>query len=457
MKRLCRSGYCVRRIVTAVYFLALTLSASAWAALPQTISISSPINGATITANTVVMDNNSTSQCGGLSWYDVLYVDGKSVTDCNFSSCVVSPTSFSVGTHTIAIHAHTANSPTGYECATSQTISVAISSSGPSPTPTPSGSFVTLLPAVPSGQPLARVTGNPSAVISSVYNALSYPAQAYGNYNDPNGTMGTGGTVNACCGPLLDDRQAASLVLVTPETNVATSGGNADNMYYQNIVLANAAHQSNYLSQLNAVNRRWGTGPLATVMTRVDGMCPIKNPTTAEIIQWAANKWGWNPKYGYTEACDEGDWDNTALGDNGTSSGIFQVADRVTGHGWGPLVAANSNLARENTCYNADFFFASRWAAFHSAHQGDALGLTGEGPPDNMADTVEEWYLGLTSDCPGGSDCGYQEMIYSDIISGWQYGGYPNNGINPPCWYVGGYYFNSAIPTAAPEGTVPHE
>ena len=68
---------------------------------------------------------------------------------------------------------------------------------------------------------------------------------------------------------------------------VATSGGDADNSYYQNVVLASTSNQSGYLSQLNAVNSGWGTGPMATVMTRVDGMCPIRNPTTAEIIQWA--------------------------------------------------------------------------------------------------------------------------------------------------------------------------
>jgi hypothetical protein len=438
--------------------------------LPQTITISSPAGGATLSANTAVVDNDSTSQCGGLAWYDSLYVDGNHITDCDFGTCVFSPTSFAAGAHTIAIHAHTANNPTGYECATSQNVSVTVSGSRATPTPvatptptpiatpTPGGAgLVTLLPVISSGQPLSGVTGSPSAIISSIYNALSYPAQAYGNYNDPNGTMGTGGTVLVCCGPLLDDRQAASVVMLTPETNVATSGGNAENTYYQNFVLASTSNQSNYLSQLNAVNSGWGTGPMATVMTRVDGMCPILNPTTAEIIQWAANKWGFNPKYGYAEACDEGDWNNTTLGDNGTSSGVLQVADRGTNHGWGPLVSANSNLARENTCYNADFFFATRWAAFHSAQQGDALGISGETPPYHMADTVEAWFQGTTSDCPGGSDCAYQQMIYSDIVSGWQNAGYANNGTNPPCWYVGSYYFSSAIPTAASTGTVPHE
>jgi len=438
--------------------------------LPQTITISSPASGATISANTTVADNDSTSQCGGLAWYDSLYVDGNHVTDCGFSSCVFSPTAYPIGAHTIAIHAHTANNPTDYECATSQKLSVTVSGSAatptpagtptpaPSATPTPSGAgFVTMLPPVSSGQPLSGITGDASAIISGIYNALSYPLQSYGNYNDPNGTMGTGGTVAVCCGPLLDDRQAASLVMLTAETNVASSGGDADNAYYQNYVLASTSNQSNYLSQLNAVNSGWGTGPMAAVMTRVDGMCPIQNPTTAEIIQWAANKWGFNPKYGYAEACDEGDWNNTTLGDNGTSSGLFSVADRGVNHGWGPLVSANSNLARENTCYNADFFFATRWAAFHSAVQGAALSISGEAPPYHMADTVESWYSGGASDCPGGSDCGYQQMIYSDIISGWQNAGDPNNGTNPPCWYMGKYYFNSAIPTAASAGTIPHE
>jgi len=48
-------------------------------------------------------------------------------------------------------------------------------------------------------------------------------------------------------------------------------------------------------------------------------------------------------------------------------------------------------------------------------------------------------------------------MIYSDIISGWQNAGDPNNGTNPPCWYMADYYFDSAIPTAAPARTIPHE
>jgi hypothetical protein len=437
--------------------------------LPQTITISSPANGATLSANTTVADNDSASQCGGLAWYDSLYVDGNHITDCGFSSCVFSPPSFPLGTHTIAIHAHTANNPAGYECATSQKVSVTVSgsvatptpggapTSGPTATPSPAAGLVTLLPAIPSGQPLAGMTGAASTIISSIYNALSYPSQTYGNYNDPNGTMGTGGTVAVCCGPLLDDRQAASVVMLTPETNVASSGGNADNTYYQNFVLASTSNQSNYLSQLNAVNSGWAAGPVASVMTRVDGMCPIQNPTTAEIIQWAANKWGFNPRYGYAEACDEGDWNNTTPGDSGTSAGVFEVADRGTNHGWPALVSANSNLARENTCYNADFFFATRWAAFHSAQQGGALGITGETPPYRMADTVESWFSGAASDCPGGSDCGYEQMIYSDIISGWQNAGDANNGTNPPCWYIANYYFNSAIPIGAPAGTIPHE
>ena len=81
----------------------------------------------------------------------------------------------------------------------------------------------------------------------------------------------------------------------------------------------------------------------------------------------------------------------------------------------------------------------------------------GEDPSYHMADAVESWFSGGASDCPGGSDCGYQQMIYSDIISGWQNASDPNNGTNPPCWYIADYYFNSAIPIGAPAGTTPHE
>jgi hypothetical protein len=432
-------------------------------ALPQTITISAPADGMVISADTTVADDDSTAQCDGLAWYDSLYVDGKHIADCNFGTCVFSPASFSSGAHNIAIHAHTANSPTGFECATSQNVSVTVSlSASPStatPTPTPDSpvsGLVTMLPAIDAGQPLFDVTGDPSAIIAGTYNAKSYPSQAYGSYDDPNATMGAGGTVNAGFGPLLDDRQAASVTMATVETNVASSADTAANRYYQDHVVDSAADQQNYLNQLSAVNQYW-SGAMATVMKRVDGACPIQNPTTAEIIQWAANKWGFNPKYGYAEACDEGDWKNTSLGDNGTSSGVFQVADRGANHGWSALVLANSNLARESTCYNADFFFATRWASFHCAQAGCSIGITGETPPNSMANAVESWFSGSSYSCPGGTGCDYQAMIYSDIVSGWRNAGYPNNGTNPPCWYVGSYYFNSAIPTQAPARTVPHE
>ena len=140
--------------------------------LPQTITISSPASGAIISANITIADNDSASQCGGLAWYDALYVDGNHVTDCGFSSCVFSPASFGNGAHTIAIHAHTANNPSGHECATSQNVGVTVSTSAtpaPSASPTPTGAgYVTLLPPVASGQPLSGITGDASAIVSSI-------------------------------------------------------------------------------------------------------------------------------------------------------------------------------------------------------------------------------------------------------------------------------------------------
>src|SRR5262249_18382809 len=66
-------------------------------------------------------------------------------------------------------------------------------------------------------------------------------------------------------------------------------------------------------------------------INRVDGACLTANPTTAEVLQWAANKWVINPILLYSVATEESSWSQAGVGNNGTSSGLFQLADRV-GH-----------------------------------------------------------------------------------------------------------------------------
>jgi hypothetical protein len=184
--------------------------------------------------------------------------------------------------------------------------------------------------AVTQGATISGLTGSAAGIPGADTN----PAD-YGQYNAWGDGMGLIG------GPLLTDAQAASFVVPTQKSTAelglpCTQCGNyytpngpanvaADN-YFNNIA---STDPSNYLYQLQAPDGFWATAASwGGVSTRIDGACPMANPTTAEIMQWAANKWGINPLLMYAEASEEGSWDNLTLGDNGCTSGVCQVADR---------------------------------------------------------------------------------------------------------------------------------
>jgi hypothetical protein len=71
--------------------------------------------------------------------------------------------------------------------------------------------------------------------------------------------------------------------------------------------------------------------------------------TTDEIIQWAAYKWGFNPRLLRAVAVVESWWHQSAVGDNGDSFGLFQV--RRPYHCWGEC-----RIARDSTAFNADYY-----------------------------------------------------------------------------------------------------
>jgi hypothetical protein len=211
----------------------------------------------------------------------------------------------------------------------------------------------------------------------------------YGQYNAPGGS---GDGYALIGGPLLNDKQAASFVVGTQKSNVETGPNGpsnaTDNNYFNNIASTNP---SNYLNQLQASNGFYagyvGSSWRAEA-DRIDGACPIANPTTAEVLQWAANKWGINPILMYAVVTNEGVWDQTALGDHGASSGLFQVADRNTSyqpnHTFPGFAGAGSMLARENSCFNADYYAARLYASFH--------GLTGVSPGGNISTAIQAWF-----------------------------------------------------------------
>ncbi len=199
-------------------------------------------------------------------------------------------------------------------------------------------------------------------------------------------------------GPLLDNLQAAQGVTPAPPSTVETGANGAanaaSNNYYLSIYSTNLPY---YQWQLNEFWSAYAGSSWYDVSQRIDGACPLSSPTTAEILQWAAYKWGINPLVLYAEATQEGDWDNTSLGDwsdgIGTSSGVFQVADRNTAdrphHSFPGFTGGGANLARENTCFNADFYAAHLYAAFN--------GLTGECPAGDIGAAMQAWLVARTA------------------------------------------------------------
>lgn len=313
----------------------------------------------------------------------------------------------------------------------------------PTPAPTQAAGFAPMLPVSAT---IASLTGDPSALKAAVPSVNTDPS-TFGTYDDRGG-LGPSG-VHICCGPLLTDRAAASTVVVEPKSKVELTGSqDGMNNYYQSIALTNP---SGYLAALAAFHAEFSSGTYGiskVVADRIDGACPIQNPTTAELNSCFAHKWGFSDRYGKTELCDEGDYDNNSLGDVcngiGTSSGLTQCADRNTAscqnHAWpGFSNATDQNLSRESAGFNLDFFYATRYASL--------IGQSGgETPANNLPRTVQDWF-------ENGTPSAYEAMIFSDMISGWQNAGIKGG---PPCWVVG-FYNGQTLPIDSPAGTVPHE
>jgi hypothetical protein len=259
-------------------------------------------------------------------------------------------------------------------------------------------------PAVEPISPTAeRRTASPEAVrvssstIRGLTGSASYIPGAdtdrahHGRYNAPGG-FGAG--VGLIGGPLLDDTTAALLVVPTGKSTVETGPNGpanaAANNYFERVAVSNP---HDYLMQLGAFWYAYRGRGWRLEAERIDGACPLVNPTTAEVLQWAANKWGINPLLLYAEATLDGDWDATSIGDDGTSSGVCQVADRNSDshptHAWPGFQGASSMLSRENACFNADFFAAHLYSAFH--------GLTEECPGGDIGIAIQTWLVGQAS------------------------------------------------------------
>ncbi len=340
------------------------------------VNLTSPANGATVSGNVTV----AAAISSGVVWVD-FYIDGIYLT-CS-PPYIIDWNSQNVknGTHTISVTAFAAN----HAVLGSSSVTVYVSNNSNSSSSSSSSWQVT------PGATISGLTGSGSTIPGADTN----PAD-YGHY------WASGGSADGYSligGPLLSDWQAASFVKKTQKSNIelnsaGTGYANAvANNYFNYIASTNP---SNYLYQLqafhSAYNYGWGASWKAEVY-RVDGACPIANPTTAEVLQWAANKWGINPLLLYADATIESHWDQTGVGDYGGSAGLFQIADRDTSvspnHAYPGFSGGGSMLARESSCFNADFYAAFIYSAFH--------GLIGGGAgQNNILGSVQLWDPGVS-------------------------------------------------------------
>jgi hypothetical protein len=110
--------------------------------------------------------------------------------------------------------------------------------------------------------------------------------------------------------------------------------------------------------------------------------------TTDEIIQWAAYKWGFDPRLLRAAAVVESWWHQSAVGDNGDSFGLFQV--RRPYHCWGEC-----RIARDSTAFNADYYggilrayFDGKMGWLNTVERGRDYG------PGDVWGSVGAWYAG---------------------------------------------------------------
>jgi hypothetical protein len=347
---------------------------SAQVIVNNAITLITPGNGATVSGTTPVTIGTGNN----VEWSN-FYIDGQYQASTPPSIWNWDTTAFRNGSHSVSANAYSySNTFLG-----SASVSVTVTNN----------------PAVIArGATIAELTGSAVGIPGADTKTADYV-----KYSAPGGS---GGGYPLIGGPLLTDVQAASFVRVTQPSSIEL-GPNyppnaAANNYFNNIAAANPTEYLNQLEGNDGFYAAYAGYGWQAEIHRVTGGCPLANPTTAEVLQWAANKWGINPLLLYAEATEESGWDQTAVGDSGRSSGVFQVADRGANHAFPGFSGSGSMLARENTCFNADFYAAHLYSAFH--------GLTGETPASDIGTAIQSWFSGYVSS-PGV----YTAQVYNHL------------------------------------------
>lgn len=349
------------------------------------VIIDAPSNGATVSGVVAVV----VTRASDVQWAN-FYVDGRWQGSTPPLTWNWNTTGFTNSEHTISVSAYGSSSqPLGQ---TSINVTVANGSNAQ----------------VPGGATIPSMTGGNPGGLSWDTN----PA------DDSHYTVSTNGFW-VLGGPLETDLTAWTHVKPTAKSSIETGSTwgyiNAqDNNYFNAIASSNP---NDYVNQVNAFTGAFWSlgGNWHNLMIRVDGACPMANPTTAEVIQWASHKWGINPLYMFAETSMESGWNQGGIGDNGMSSGLFQIPDRGATHAMAGFAGYGQNLARENTCFNADLFGAMQLGTY--------MGITGRAPAGNVDAMIESWYTGYST-----TGDGYEQSIIG-FMGGqewvpWYFGGH---------------------------------
>jgi hypothetical protein len=185
-------------------------------------------------------------------------------------------------------------------------------------------------------------------------------------------------------GQLMSDSAAGAAVVSTTKSRMET-GSDASVNATANSYYYNHGGSSTYANQLAGFHAAWRGD---SVMQLVDGACNLgPHPTTAEILQWAAHKWGFSPLVTYAEATNDGKWDMASLGDFGCSVGIAQIAFCNNAHRRNHAIRglrageAGHLLPQENTCFNVDLYAAFLYKHYTGNYCGHG----------DIAVAIQEW------------------------------------------------------------------
>ena len=346
------------------------------AAAHSQVWISAPQNGATVSGTTQVTIGYS----GNVQWAN-FYVDGAWQASTPPLSWSWNTAGVSNGSHTVSVNAY---APWG-QVLGSASITATVANGSGGGGGGGGGNWQ-----VSQGSSISGMDGSSGGISW----ADSNPGD-YGNY------WAWGGGYPLMGGPLLSNWQAASFVKATQRSAIELGGNGWANQQANNYFNSIASSSPGYYwYQISSFRAGYQYSAMQAEANRIDGACPMANPTTAEVLQWAGNKWGINPVLLYAEVTVESSWDQTAVGDYGRSSGLLQVADRGDGHAFPGFDGGGSMLARESSCFNADFWAGRLFAAFN--------GITGQSPAGDIGAAIESWYAGSA-----WSAGGYASYVYS--------------------------------------------